>query len=609
MPDAAEPAARGDRAAGRGDVRLQHRAHRLAQPEVGEADDAGADAHLAVDAAGAHGGDAVDELGLAHRLHRLRPRRAVHRPRLHEHGGAHVVAGADVGQHVVEQVAPAGPVPQVVVRVDDELARIQRLLLLRRQPVGADRDVVRLRGRAHGAVSGYLRPGAAASGSPALRCRRPDRGRGRGSGLPLRREHHKGAPARKPSCAAPACATAPRRPRPSAAASVPAGCVRLRFRGLDEWVSAASGQDPLPRRCEGCRGRRPAAFDKMPGPARPGACGLRGAFRVIRTTLFAALRGVPRAASCTDRTKCRVGDTARCGFRSASAAFGRNVAGTLRGPGAQGIGGGCAFAAFGQNPLRRLSWRLRLVEGSCFSMLGIYLWSGLSRSLRPGACRVRALSAATGPRRASGGHRAALARALRAPATDRRGKHVAALRWQGRPGHRRRLRRAGRGNGRAVAVGLAREGAAVGRRGATSARMAETAEWVAAEGRCASSRWRCDVTDGAAVRASSRRRRGRHGRIDVLVNSVGGSAAGGPVELAEEVWDLPDRHQPEERVPPLQARHPGHGAGAAARSSTSPRPPASAGPARRRSPTRRRKAGVIQLSRVVAVQYAARAFG
>jgi NAD(P)-dependent dehydrogenase (short-subunit alcohol dehydrogenase family) len=29
----------------------------------------------------------------------------------------------------------------------------------------------------------------------------------------------------------------------------------------------------------------------------------------------------------------------------------------------------------------------------------------------------------------------------------------------------------------------------------------------------------------------------RFGRIDILVNNVGGSAAGGPVEMSEEVWD------------------------------------------------------------------------
>ena len=58
MPDAAEAAAAGAH------VRLQHLRDPLAQPQIGVADDAGADAGRAVAAAGAHGGDAVDELGL-----------------------------------------------------------------------------------------------------------------------------------------------------------------------------------------------------------------------------------------------------------------------------------------------------------------------------------------------------------------------------------------------------------------------------------------------------------------------------------------------------------------------------------------------------------------
>ena len=34
----------------------------------------------------------------------------------------------------------------------------------------------------------------------------------------------------------------------------------------------------------------------------------------------------------------------------------------------------------------------------------------------------------------------------------------------------------------------------------------------------------------------------RFGRIDVLINNVGGSAAGGPVEMSEEVWDAQIDH-------------------------------------------------------------------
>ena len=57
------------------DVRFEHLAHRGAQAQVGEGDDARGHARGAVAAAGAHGRDAVDELGLAHRAQRARGRR------------------------------------------------------------------------------------------------------------------------------------------------------------------------------------------------------------------------------------------------------------------------------------------------------------------------------------------------------------------------------------------------------------------------------------------------------------------------------------------------------------------------------------------------------
>src|SRR3954471_21086522 len=47
----------------------------------------------------------------------------------------------------------------------------------------------------------------------------------------------------------------------------------------------------------------------------------------------------------------------------------------------------------------------------------------------------------------------------------------------------------------------------------------------------------CDVTDGSAIAAMVKACVEKFGRVDVLVNNVGGSAAGGPVEMTEEVWD------------------------------------------------------------------------
>src|SRR5262249_21972349 len=78
VADAAEAVAAG------ANVRGEHRLDSAAQRQVCMADNAGAMPGLAVDAALAHGGDAVDEFGFAHGAHFDRACRARHRPRLHE---------------------------------------------------------------------------------------------------------------------------------------------------------------------------------------------------------------------------------------------------------------------------------------------------------------------------------------------------------------------------------------------------------------------------------------------------------------------------------------------------------------------------------------------
>jgi NAD(P)-dependent dehydrogenase (short-subunit alcohol dehydrogenase family) len=114
----------------------------------------------------------------------------------------------------------------------------------------------------------------------------------------------------------------------------------------------------------------------------------------------------------------------------------------------------------------------------------------------------------------------------------------------------------------------------------------------------------CDVTDGKAVAAMIRACVDKFGRVDVLVNNVGGSAPGGPVEMTEEVWDaqvdlnlksvfLGCKHA----LPVMEKQRSGAIVNIASASGI--RWSGSAQVAYAAT-----KAGVIQLTRVVAVQYA-----
>jgi NAD(P)-dependent dehydrogenase (short-subunit alcohol dehydrogenase family) len=161
----------------------------------------------------------------------------------------------------------------------------------------------------------------------------------------------------------------------------------------------------------------------------------------------------------------------------------------------------------------------------------------------------------------------------------------------------------GWGNGRAIAVGFANEGAIVIGVDHNPDAMKETAERVAEAG----GRFEpvtCDVKDSAAIARLVADTVAKHGRIDVLVNNVGGSAAGGPVEMAEEVWDLQiDTNLKsvfltlKHVLPVMEAQ--GGGAVVNLASTSGIRWTGAAQVAYAAS-----KAGVIQLSRVVAVQYA-----
>jgi NAD(P)-dependent dehydrogenase (short-subunit alcohol dehydrogenase family) len=163
----------------------------------------------------------------------------------------------------------------------------------------------------------------------------------------------------------------------------------------------------------------------------------------------------------------------------------------------------------------------------------------------------------------------------------------------------------GWGNGRAIAVRFAEEGAKIFAVDRDLERLRDTVELVnKAGGRIETHQ--CDVTDGGSVAAMVQACVKAWGRIDVLVNNVGGSAAGGPVEMTEEVWDaqvdfnLKSVFLTCKHVLPVMERQKS-GAIVNIASSSGLRWTGSAQVAYAAT-----KAGVIQLSRVVAVQYAAK---
>ena len=94
----------------------------------------------------------------------------------------------------------------------------------------------------------------------------------------------------------------------------------------------------------------------------------------------------------------------------------------------------------------------------------------------------------------------------------------------------------GWGNGRATSVIFAQEGARVFAVDRDAASMTETVARAREAGGEITTHL-CDVTDPEAVAAMVEACVAAYGRVDVLVNNVGGSAAGGPVELSLERWD------------------------------------------------------------------------
>jgi NAD(P)-dependent dehydrogenase (short-subunit alcohol dehydrogenase family) len=161
----------------------------------------------------------------------------------------------------------------------------------------------------------------------------------------------------------------------------------------------------------------------------------------------------------------------------------------------------------------------------------------------------------------------------------------------------------GWGNGRATAVRFAEEGAKIFAIDRNLDSVTETVERVTAAGGEIVTH-QCDVTSSVSVNAMVKTCLDRFGRIDVLVNNVGGSAAGGPAEMSEDIWDaqvdsnlksvfLTLKHV----LPVMEQQKSGTIVNIASTSGVRWTGSAQVGYAAT-------KAGVIQLSRVVAVQYA-----
>ena len=161
----------------------------------------------------------------------------------------------------------------------------------------------------------------------------------------------------------------------------------------------------------------------------------------------------------------------------------------------------------------------------------------------------------------------------------------------------------GWGNGRATAFRFIEEGAKVFAVDRSESALEETVQRTAELGAELPTHI-CDVTDNASVKAMVDACIATFGRIDILVNNVGGSAAGGPVEMSEDVFDaqidlnlksvfLTCKHV----LPHMEAQ--GSGAIVNLASTSAIRWTGSAQVAYAAT-----KAGVIQLSKVVAMQYA-----
>src|SRR5262249_41202893 len=129
MADAAKAALTG------GDFRLEHGLGAFAEQEVDVADDAGADSGRTRAAPRAHRPDTLGGFNLPHRNKGPRSSDAVHRAGLDIDGRNDVVTGSNVGGDLLDQIALAVAIPQMMMRIDDFAVGIENFLFAQGEPM------------------------------------------------------------------------------------------------------------------------------------------------------------------------------------------------------------------------------------------------------------------------------------------------------------------------------------------------------------------------------------------------------------------------------------------------------------------------------------------
>jgi hypothetical protein len=103
--------------------------------KIGRAHDSSADSRASEAVARCHRRHAVGELDLPYRRHQLVCAAAIERSALDVYGGADVVSACRLRQVLVDQIAAAPALPQMMVRIDDRQGGFEDLFAVQGAPL------------------------------------------------------------------------------------------------------------------------------------------------------------------------------------------------------------------------------------------------------------------------------------------------------------------------------------------------------------------------------------------------------------------------------------------------------------------------------------------